>query len=474
VTRRPSRTLPTSLALALLVIGVLAASLPACAQPADDPAGCLAAGPMLGPAEPNAATIWVQTRHACRVQVRLWPQGHPEAARLSPEVRTTGGADGEDGGIALLRLAGLGFGTRYDYELYLDGRRVERPYPLTLQTQAMWQYRTDPPSFRAALGSCAYINDAPFDRPGAPYGGDYQIFESIAAQRPDLMIWLGDNVYYRGPDWLTEEGMRHRWAHDRALPELQPLLGTVHHYATWDDHDYGPNNSDRTFRLREASLRVFRDHFPNPSFGTAETPGVFTRFEWADAEFFLLDGRYYRSPDEMPDGPGKRMLGKEQMDWLKEALAGSQATFKIVVSGSQILNPLTFFEALGNFPAEQKELLGFLRDARIEGVVFLSGDRHHTELIRRQEPGLYPLYDFTSSPLTSGGSRLEREANNPARVPGTWVTDGTRNFGLLEVSGKPGERALTLRTLDAKGKELWKHEIREKELRFSKTPQHGK
>jgi alkaline phosphatase D len=445
-----------------LTLALCAFSLPACSQtPAEAPGDCLRSGPMLGPAEVDEATVWVQTRYPCKVQVRLWPQGRPEAARLSREVTTTA-----ETGIALLRLSGLDFGTRYDYELYLDGKRVERPYPLTLQTQAYWQYRTDPPSFRAAIGSCAYINDPPFDRPGEPYGKEYEIFQSIAAAKPDFMIWLGDNVYYRGPDWLTEAGMRYRWAHGRALPDLQPLLGAVHHYATWDDHDYGPNNSNRTFRLREESLRVFRDHFPNPSFGTAEAPGVFTRFEWADVEFFLLDDRYYRSPDEMPDGPGKRMLGKEQMDWLKESLATSEATFKVVVAGSQMINPLTFFEAFGNFPAEQKELFHFLRAAQVEGVVFLSGDRHHTELIRRQLPGLYPLYEFTSSPLTSGGSRLDKEADNPARVPGTWVTDGVHNFGLVEVSGKPEERVLTFRTLDAHGKELWKHEIREGELRL--------
>jgi hypothetical protein len=50
-------------------------------------------------------------------------------------------------------------------------------------------------------------------------------------------------------------------------------------------------------------------------------------------------------------------------------------------------------------------------------------------------------------------------------VPGTWVT-GRRNFGLLEVSGKPAERILRLRTLDADGNEIWSHEIREAELRF--------
>jgi alkaline phosphatase D len=452
-----------SLALAVLLLAV--PFVPACAwQDAGDPSGCLSSGPMLGPAEMTQTTVWLQTHRPCRAQVRFWREGKPETARVSPSVETTDSGDH----IARFELSGLEPGSRYEYEIYLDGFRFSPPAPLSFQTQAMWRYRTDPPPFRAAIGSCAYINDAPYDRPGEPYGGDYRIFRAIAAAKPDFMVWLGDDIYYRAADSTTERNMRYRWAHDRALPELQPLLGTVHQYAIWDDHDFGENDSDRTFRHKAASLRVFQDYWANPTYGIPEAPGVFTRFEWAGVEFFLLDGRYHRSPDDLPPGPDKRMYGREQLQWLKESLAGSHAPFKIVAGGSQFWNPLNSFESLGLYPAEQKELYDFIRTARIEGVVFISGDRHHAELLKRQEPGMYPLYEFTSSPLTSGGSRIEKEANNPARVPGTWVTDGIRNFGLLEVSGKEKERVLTLRTLDADGKELWKREIREGELRFPK------
>ncbi len=450
--------------LSLAVLFFAAPLAPACAwQDSGDPSGCLSSGPMLGPAEMTQTTVWLQTRRPCRAQVRWWREGTPEAARLSPSVETAAAGDH----IARFELPGLEPGSRYEYEIYLDGFRLNPPAPLSFQTQAMWRYRTDPPPFRVAIGSCAYITDAPFDRPGDPYGGDYKIFRAIAQARPDFMIWLGDNVYYREADWTTERDMRRRWAHDRALPELQPLLGAVHHYAIWDDHDFGPNDSDRTFRHRATSLRVFQDYWANPTWGLPEAPGVFTRFEWADVDFFLLDDRSHRAPNTMPAGPDKRMYGREQLQWLKESLAGSRAPFKIVAGGGQFWNPLNTFESLGQYPAEQQELYDFIREARIEGVVFLSGDRHHTELLRRQEPGMYPLYEFTSSPLTSGGSRLEEEAGNPARVPGTWVTGGTRNFGLLEVSGEEEARVLTLRTLDADGKELWKQEIQEAELRFT-------
>jgi alkaline phosphatase D len=459
LTIRPRPSLSTLGRFGLLL--ALAAALPVPAQQTPpDPTAWLRSGPMLGAGALEETTVWLQTVDPRRVQVRFWERDRPESARLTDEVRTT--AEGDL--IARLRLAGLRFGARYDYEVYLDGRRVALPFTATFQSPPMWRHRTAPPDLRIAVGSCAYVNDPPYDRPDPPYGGDYQIFRAIAEQRPDVMLWLGDNVYLREGDWTSEAGIRRRYAHTRALPELQPLLASAFQLAIWDDHDFGSNDADRTYPLRETSLQVFRDYWANPSYGTLETPGVFTRVEWGDIELFLLDDRFHRSANRLPDAdPAKRMFGAAQLRWLEEALAGSGATFKIVVNGNQMWNPITNYEAFGHFAAEQAELLAFLEQMKIPGVVFLTGDRHATELLRRDVPGLYPLYEFTSSPLTSGASRNEKEKDNPARVPGTWVTE--RNFGLLEVTGQPKARVLTLRTLDAQGKELWRHAIREDELR---------
>jgi len=431
--------------------------------PQEAPKSCLRSGPMLGASEIQETQLWLQTHRPCRVQIGYWPEKDPAAARLSREIQTTAADDH----IAHILLPGLRFGTRYAYDLYLDGERIELGRETVFQTQPMWRWRTDPPTFRVAIGSCAYVNDPPFDRPGTPYGSEYRIFETIAEQRPDLMLWLGDNVYYREADWLTEAGMRRRFAHTRALPELQRLLSTTHHYATWDDHDYGPNNSDRTFRMRPEALEIFADYWANPPLGTSETAGVFSRFEWGDVEFFLLDGRYHRTPNRGPPSPEKQMFGKAQMRWLKESLVSSNATFKIVASGSQLLNPLLHSprrqELWTLFPHEQKDFLDFLAATRVEGVVFLSGDRHHAELLKIERPGLYPLYEFTSSSLTAGSADGKRDANNPARVPGTLVTK-QHNFGLIEVAGPAKDRVLTLRTLDTDGKELWRYEIRRSHL----------
>lgn len=435
-------------------------------QKLPNPAVWLRSGPMLGRSEITESVVWLQTHKPCRVELRYWKHGLPDTARLSEAINTTEATDL----IARFTLSRLEFGTRYDYEIYLDGLRVPLPFATSFQTQAMWRWRTEPPACRIAIGSCAYINDPDYDRPlkpdEEPYGGGYEIFGTIAKQKPDAMLWLGDNVYYREADWLNETAMRYRYTYSRSLPELQELLAATHHYAIWDDHDFGPNDSDRAYRTRERSLRIFKDYWANTEYGTPEVPGVFSRFEWNDVEFFLLDNRYHRSPNQSPANDSKVMFGEAQLKWLMDALVSSKAPFKLVAAGNQMLNPLTPHEGFGKFAAEQKRLIDFIRDARVPGVIFLSGDRHHSELIRRTEPGLYPLYDFTSSPLCSTpGKPEEDEVNNAARVPGTLVK-GVRNFGLIEISGPAKSRVLRMRTLDAAGRELWRHEINEQELAF--------
>ncbi len=86
------------------------------------------------------------------------------------------------------------------------------------------------------------------------------MLDALAAESADFMIWQGDNTCLREPDWLTEEGIRRRYAHTRAFPQLQRVLATRQNYAIGDDHDYGPNDRDRSFRLKEQTLHVFKDY----------------------------------------------------------------------------------------------------------------------------------------------------------------------------------------------------------------------
>jgi alkaline phosphatase D len=438
----------------------------------------LSGGPMPAYSEMTETAIWVQTTRPAAVQIQFHPverlvyaEKEPQrwmpvtraGVAASPEVRTRV----EDDLIAVVKLTDLQPGTRYAYTLTIDGQEVRRDYPLRFQTQPHWRWAVrpaQPPEFTFAFGSCSYINQPETDRPGTPYGGGYEIYGSIAGLRPDFMLWLGDNVYYREMDWLTESAMRRRWRYDRAFPPLQALLGGTHHYATWDDHDFGPNDSDRSFRLRGAAKRVFSDYFPQVRRGTPETPGVFNRFEWGDVEFFMLDNRYHRAPNMYPDSPEKVMHGRAQMQWLKDSLVSSNATFKFVVGGGQMINPLTPFEGFGKYPREQKELFDFIAENKVRGVVFLSGDRHHSELLKVQWPGApYAWLEFTSSPLTAGAAANPMDRVNPSRVEGTLVTH--RSFGSVQVKGPVRERVLVLTAHDSTGKPLWSHEIAEADLR---------
>lgn len=419
----------------------------------------LQSGPMVGYGQMTEVMLWVQTTRPAEVQFRYWNAAAPGRKLLSRKI----GTSADRANVAHVLIDGLTPGNQYTYELLINGKVVPRPYLLQFQTQPLWHWRTDPPQFTVAFGSCLYINETEWDRPGTPYGSDYEILTVLASKRPDLMLWLGDNTYYREVDWHTVEGLRHRWTHTRSTPELQPILGAAHNYAIWDDHDYGPNDADRSYRLKGAALENHKLFWANQTYGTPEADGVFGRFEWGDVEFFLLDDRYHRSPNRAPDDEKKTMFGREQFQWLLDGLSSSIATFKIVANGNQVLNPSTGGETLFNYRHEYDALLRYIKENKIPGVVFLSGDRHLTELIVLKDTAFYPLYDYTSSSLTAGLSSF-KDADNPHVMPGTLVNDA-HTFGILRFSGPRTDRVLTMECWDHTGKLRWTHQVKANDLR---------
>src|SRR5690606_32402414 len=114
------------------------------------------------------------------------------------------------------------------------------------QTLADWQFRATAPDFHFITGSCNYLNDEPYDRPGKPYGQGGEIHRHMAESGADFMLWLGDNMYTRPAEYSSPSGIWYRYFKDFSAPEMQPLLRNMHHYAVWDDHDYGPNDSNRS------------------------------------------------------------------------------------------------------------------------------------------------------------------------------------------------------------------------------------
>jgi alkaline phosphatase D len=415
-------------------------------------------GPMVGYSDMKEVMLWVQTEKAAKVKFNYWEQETPNKKMTTEEVLTTK----KDGFVAKIVCDQVTMSKKYGYEVLIDNKKVARNYPLTFQTQELWQYRKDPPNFKFALGSCNYINEPETDRPGRAYGGFNEIFKSIYDKKPDFMIWGGDNLYYREPDWNTRTGMIHRNTHSRNIPELQPLLGNTHHYAIWDDHDYGPNDSDRSFWQKDMSLDIFKLFWANPNYVFKDEACTGT-FQWGDVQFFLLDDRWFKAPNENFTG-NRDYYGKKQLNWLVDALTGSNATFKIIVTGGQVINPAKVFENMSNYEAEREELLKKITDAKIKGVLFVSGDRHHTALQKLDRAGAnYPLYDLTVSPLTSGPAKPVKAEDNSPIVDGTLFTE--RNFGICEVSGTQKDRVLKISIFDSKGEQKWVREIKANELK---------
>ncbi len=419
----------------------------------------LQAGPMVGYSAMRETVLWIQTKSSAKVKFVYWNINDLKKKYLTKEILTKD----EDAFTAKLICDQLEPGQKYNYEVYLNGKKVIRPYDLKFQTQELWQWRKDPPEFNFITGSCFYVNETVYDRPGKPYGSDYEIFKSIYDKHADFMLWLGDNWYYREADWDSWSGVIKRITHTRSLPELQPVLGSMHHYSIWDDHDFGPNDSDRGYWNKDKTLEAFKLFIPNPSFGINGNPGITTYFQWADVDFFLLDDRYYRTPNDRKTGD-KEMFGKQQIDWLMDNLVRSKAPFKIIATGGQMLNPVEkdYLEIYNKFPEEKAKLLKLIQDEGIEGVLFLTGDRHHSELTKLERAGTYPLYDFTISSFTAGVSPGKDEQNN-FRVKGTLADE--HNFALFNVSGTRKNRILKCTVYDVKGKEIWNYSINENDLK---------
>ena len=342
----------------------------------------------------------------------------------------------------------------------------------SLSTRDLWEWRHYPKDFSFLMGSCNYVNDSLHDRPGKPYGQGTEIFKTMAREEADWMIWLGDNTYLREADWSTPTGVYHRYSHTRADSNMQPLLANMRHLATWDDHDYGPNDADVSYPLKATTLQAFKNYWGNQHYGLPDVPGVFSRVAWNDVEFYLLDNRYYRSPNDMKDDdPNKQYLGPQQMNWLKNSLLSSSSkfSFRFIICGNQVLNPANEYECYRHYEREWNELIDFVVDNQIPGVVFLSGDRHFTEINRYTPKGGYTLYDVTSSPLSSRpySTIIEHEEfNNPARVDSTLLNE--LNYVKATISGdyKNADRKITFTAHDKTGTQRWQYTIHQQELQF--------
>lgn len=446
-----------------IVACLLAAASIAVAQP------FIVSGPTVGHVDMRSANIAVQM--SCKSEPGPTPVVIRYTDILSNTTYTTPTANADclgNGGCLTFTLDSVEPGRTYTYEIVARGEVLRVPVPTRFTSRSIFRYRgNDWPTVNLAFGSCHYVNEAGYERFDSTgkekgYGTETQIFDAIVKRKPDAMVWLGDNVYMRDADWGSRAGIMKRYSHTRAHARTRELFATIPNYAIWDDHDYGPNDADRSYVLKNDALDVFKLFWPNPSHGVGGKPGVTSSFELADVQVFMLDDRYYRSSNDRHDQP-KSILGEHQVEWLIDALSSSRATFKIVAVGSQFLSDNKRREGFERSPEERQQIIDLITRNNIPGVLFMSGDVHFAELSRLERTDAYPLYEITSSPLSAGVNSSPVYRANSRNVSGTEYVG--HNFGHITVSGPRGKRVLTMRIVDAAGNDVWVREIQESELR---------
>ncbi len=317
---------------------------------------------------------------------------------------------------------------------------------------------------RISFGSCAKQ-----DRP-------QPIWDAIVSGSPELFVFLGDNIYGDSADMdvlRTKYELLNNQPGYKKLKQICPVI------ATWDDHDYGKDDSGAEFTMRRESQQVFLDFLGVEKTDPRRTQeGVYWSKvygpEGQRIQMILLDSRYFRSPlktgfNSREPGEGYRgkyvantdegatVLGETQWTWLAEQLK-VPAEIRVIGSSYQVLSDQHGWEMWGNFPKERQRLFKVLRESRVGGVVLVSGDRHLAEIasLNLHDPQNigYPLFEVTSSSLNAPSGNMSkagvRFANeiNPYRVGLTFFDV---NYGNILVDWTAADPIIRLQVCDEKG-----------------------
>lgn len=302
-----------------------------------------------------------------------------------------------------------------------------------------------------AFGSCGH-QDKPLE-----------IYQIVLKHHPELFIFLGDNIYGDTKRMCVLKKKYKKLSKNknfRALKDSVPII------ATWDDHDYGMDDVGKYYPKKEASKKIFLKFFQEPKSSERwKHKGIYTSYLYQDQgkklQVILLDCRTFRN-DLLPYNGALKgdtsyryhldyspyslesdstLLGTEQWEWLKQELL-KPADVRIIGSSTQFATQFNGYEAWANFPGEQKRMLELIKETKANGVFFISGDVHYSELSKLPNPGSYPIYDLTCSGLTE---EWKFAAPNTYRI-GKPVMDN--HFGLITIDWDSASPAVRLEVWD--------------------------
>lgn len=306
------------------------------------------------------------------------------------------------------------------------------------------------------------------------------ILQQVADIRPDFFIYLGDNIY---GDTYDMNVLKAKYQQLAAKPEYQALQKSTRVLATWDDHDYGWNDAGRHYPFAKESKDIFLDFFNEPKDSRRrKREGIYTSYVYdfgsRKLQIILLDtrtfrddlrtyrgelhrqSRYFYPLDYFPhQTTDSTLLGAQQWQWL-EAELRKPADVRIICSSTQFAIEFNGYEAWANFPHEQQHMLDLIQKTRANGVLFISGDVHYAEISKIQPENGYPIYDVTSSGITSTWYFAAPNAN---RIEGPVMEN---HYGKISIDWKPADPLIRMEAIDVTGNSRFEYTVRLSELRF--------
>jgi len=311
------------------------------------------------------------------------------------------------------------------------------------------QFRTAPAANVAAPVKFCVMTCQGYPDRGHPDG--HPIYPSMGALQPDFACLTGDLVYYDNdaPSATTLELARYHWQRMFSLPRIHAFTRQVGCYWLKDDHDTlkddtWPGQTAGEFTFAEGQ-KLFAEQAP-------QGPGRnYRTYRWGrDLQVWFTDGRDFRSPNKMADGPDKSIWGAEQKAWFKQTVAESNATWKVLVSPTPLVGPDRKNKSDNHsnavFAHEGNEIRGWLKEHVPDNFFVICGDRHWQYHSVHPETG---LNEFSVGPASnehaSGTPGEDKKIHRFHRVSGGFicVTVDRLNdrpaitFSLRDVAGKP-------------------------------------
>ncbi len=342
-------------------------------------------GPLLGDITSNTAKIWFRTDQEVKVTLLLFEDRNSTLDTL----RFIGMTSEERDYTDVIQIKGLQANTRYRYELWANGVKVDGSAVFKTTVQP-----GDPLQLKVGFGG------------GAGYTPWLErMWDTLVTQSFDAFLLLGDNVYIDHPE--LPDVQAYCYYRRQSRPEFRRFVRQVPIYSIWDDHDFTINDGEggpeiETPNWKRPVWNLFRNQWANPYYGGGKSqPGCWFDFKMGDIDFFMLDCRYYRENPQEVSEPS--MLGKFQKEWLMAKLKASTATFKVIASSvpwAKGTKPGSD-DTWDGFPREREEIFSFITEHKIDGVLLISADRHRSDAWKIERPNGYTMYDFMSSKLSN-------------------------------------------------------------------------